>query len=441
VGILDLNRLGQRGPTMHEWHADLFARRAQTYGWHTIEIDGHDVASIDAAYTEAAATDRPTLIVARTEKGHGVSFLADQEGWHGKAVPADREGAAIEELGGIRSLTITPPGPQDLKPLTLGELRAQPAPAYVDPIATRKAFGETLAWLGGHRHDVVVLDGEVGNSTHTEDFEAVAPERFIQMFIAEQAMVGAQTGLQALGKTAFSATFGAFWTRAADFVRMAAISRADLRICGSHAGVSIGEDGPSQMAVEDLSLFRTLNTSTVLYPADGNATVKLVTTMCDLPGISYLRTTREATPALYGPDEEFLIGGSKTLRTSARDRATLVGAGVTVFECLAAAKLLEVDGVDVRVIDAYSVKPIDETALRRAIDETGVVVVAEDHRTEGGIGDAVLDAIASTGALTGRVVKLAVTDMPGSGTAEQMRAWAGIDADSIAGAVRTALTR
>jgi transketolase len=272
VGILDLNRLGQRGPTMHEWHADLFARRAQTYGWHTIEIDGHDVASIDAAYTEAAATDRPTLIVARTEKGHGVSFLADQEGWHGKAVPADREGAAIEELGGIRSLTITPPGPQDLKPLTLGELRAQPAPAYVDPIATRKAFGETLAWLGGHRHDVVVLDGEVGNSTHTEDFEAVAPERFIQMFIAEQAMVGAQTGLQALGKTAFSATFGAFWTRAADFVRMAAISRADLRICGSHAGVSIGEDGPSQMAVEDLSLFRTLNTSTVLYPADGNAT-------------------------------------------------------------------------------------------------------------------------------------------------------------------------
>jgi transketolase len=441
VGILDLNRLGQRGPTMHEWHADLFARRAQTYGWHAIEIDGHDVASIDAAYTEAAATDRPTLIVARTEKGHGVSFLADQEGWHGKAVPADREGAAIEELGGIRSLTITPPGPEDLKPLTLGELRAQPAPAYVDPIATRKAFGETLAWLGGHRHDVVVLDGEVGNSTHTEDFEAVAPERFIQMFIAEQAMVGAQTGLQALGKTAFSATFGAFWTRTADFVRMAAISRADLRICGSHAGVSIGEDGPSQMAVEDLSLFRTLNTSTVLYPADGNATVKLVTTMCDLPGISYLRTTREATPALYGPDEEFPIGGSKTLRTSARDRATLVGAGVTVFECLAAAKLLEVDGVDVRVIDAYSVKPIDAAGLRRAIDETGVVVVAEDHRTEGGIGDAVLDAIASTGALTGRVVKLAVTDMPGSGTAEQMRAWAGIDADSIAGAVRTALTR
>ena len=340
IGILDLNRLGQRGPTMHEWHADLFAQRAQAFGWHSIEIDGHDVTSIDAAYTEASAADKPTLIIARTEKGHGVSFLANQEGWHGKAVPADKEGAAIEELGGIRSLTITPIGPEDLKPLVLGELHAAPAPVYTEPIPTRKAFGEALAWLAGHRPDVVVLDGEVGNSTHTEDFEAVAPERFFQMYIAEQCVVGAQTGMQALGKTAFAATFGAFLSRAADFVRMGAISRANLRLCGSHAGVSIGEDGPSQMAVEDLSMMRALHSSTVLYPADGNATIRLVTTMCDLEGISYLRTTREATPVLYGADEEFPVGGSKTLRGTGDDVATLMGAGVTVHECLAAADML-----------------------------------------------------------------------------------------------------
>jgi transketolase len=439
VAIVDLNRLGQRGPTMHEWHADLFARRGQAYGWHTIEIDGHDVTSIDAAYTEASAADRPTLIVARTEKGHGVSFLANQEGWHGKAVPADQEGAAIEELGGIRSLTVTPPGPEDLKPLTLGELHAEPAPTYTDPVPTRKAFGEALAWLAGHRPDLVVLDGEVGNSTHTEDFQALAPERFIQMYIAEQAMVGAQTGLQALGKTAFAATFGAFLSRAADFVRMGAISRADLRLCGSHAGVSIGEDGPSQMAVEDLAMFRALNGSTVLYPADGHATIKLVTTMCDLPGISYLRTTREATPLVYTADDEFPVGGSKTVRTSGDDSVTLIGAGVTLHACLEAADALDRGGVAARVIDTYSVKPIDAATLRRALEETGILVVAEDHRVEGGLGDAVLDAIASTGALSGSVIKLGVTDMPGSGTAQQMRAWAGIDSASIASRARDAV--
>jgi transketolase len=439
VGILDLNRLGQRGPTMHEWHADRFAQRAQAYGWHTIEIDGHDVASIDAAYGEASTTDRPTLIVARTEKGHGVSFLADQEGWHGKAVPADREGAAIEELGGIRSLTVTPLEPPDLKPLTLGELHAGPAPNYSEPIATRKAFGEALAWLAGHRPDLVVLDAEVGNSTHTEDFQAVAPGRFLELYIAEQAMVGAQTGLQALGKTAFAATFGAFISRTADFVRMAAISRANLRLCGSHAGVSIGEDGPSQMAVEDLAMFRAVHSSTILYPADGHATIKMVTTMCDLPGISYLRTTREATPVLYGADEGFPVGGSKTLQRSDRDAATLIGAGVTVHTCLEAARTLGAEGVDVRVIDAYSVKPIDADTIRAALDETGIIVVAEDHRIEGGLGDAVLEALAATGPLAGSVIKLGVTGMPGSGTAQEMRTWAGIDGPSIASAARSAI--
>jgi transketolase len=437
--ILDLNRLGQRGPTMHGWDADTFAQRARAYGWGAIEIDGHDVAAIDAAYTEAEDAAGPTLIVARTEKGHGVSFLADQEGWHGKAVPKEREGEAIEELGGIRSLVVTPPVPPEFKPATSGQLDPEPAPAYAEAVASRKAFGETLAWLAGHRPDLVVLDGEVANSTYTEDFEAVAPERFVEVYIAEQCMVGVQTGLQALGKTAFASTFGAFASRAADFVRMAAISRADLRIVGTHAGVSIGEDGPSQMAVEDMAMFRALDSSTVLYPADGNATVKLVSAMCDLPGISYLRATREATAPLYGPGEEFPVGGSKTVRSSEGDAVALVGAGVTLYECLKAAEDLALDGIAARVIDAYSVKPVDAGTLRVAFDATGLMIVVEDHRVEGGLGDAVLDALAATGPLHGRVVKLGVTQMPGSGTPEQLRAWAGIDAMSIGGRVREAL--
>ena len=331
--------------------------------------------------------------------------MANHEGWHGKAMSHEQAAQAIEELGGIRSLTVTPLSSPEIKPLVLGELRAEPAPTYPEPIATRKAFGETLAWLAGHRPDLVVLDGEVGNSTHTEDFQAVAPERFLEMYIAEQAVIGAQTGLQALGKTPFAATFGAFLTRAYDQVRMGAISRANLRLCGSHAGVSIGEDGPSQMALEDLAMFRALHSSTVLYPADGNATVELVTAMCDLPGISYIRTTREATPALYGADEEFPIGGSKTLRTSDDDKVTLVGAGVTVRECLEAAETLAGEGIAARVIDAYSVKPIDGSTMRRAIEDTGLLVVVEDHRVEGGLGDAVLDALAESGPLAGTVVQ------------------------------------
>jgi transketolase len=439
VAVLDLNRLGQRGPTMHQWHGEVFAERARAFGWSAIQIDGHDVEQIDAAYREAVADDAPTLIVAKTEKGHGVSFLADQEGWHGKAVPADREAEAIAELGGVRDLTVTPPAPPDWKPVQHDELTVAPAPTYDGPIATRKAFGDALAWLAGHRPDLVVLDGEVANSTYTEDVERVAPERFLEMYIAEQCLVGVQTGLQALGKTAVAATFGAFLTRAYDQIRMGVISRANLRLCGSHAGVSIGEDGPSQMALEDLASFRALHGSTVLYPADGATTVKLVAAMCDLPGVSYLRTTREATAALYGADEEFPIGGSKTLASSDHDDVTLVGAGVTVHECLAAASTLGGEGLAARVLDAYSVKPIDAATLRRALEETGVIVVVEDHRVEGGLGDAVLDALAATGPLTGRVVKLGVHDLPGSATPTELRAWAGIDAAAIAAAARDAV--
>jgi transketolase len=281
------------------------------------------------------------------------------------------------------------------------------------------------------------VDGEVANSTHADEVKKVAPDRFIEAYIAEQAMVGVAVGLQALGKTSFAATFGAFLTRAQDFVRMAAVSRADLRLVGSHAGVSIGEDGPSQMALEDLATMRAVHGSAVLYPADGNATARLVEEMADRPGISYMRTTREKTPRLYGPEQAFRIGGSKILRVSAGDRATLVAAGVTLFEALKAADELSREGIEVRVIDAYSVKPIDQSTLRAALDQTGLVVVVEDHRAEGGLGDAVLDALSAGGAeLSGRVVKIAVTEMPGSGTAEELRQRAGISADRIARRLR-----
>jgi transketolase len=435
--VLDLNRLGQRGPTMHGWDADVFVARAEAFGWHALSIEGHDVGAIDAAYRAAAEDDRPTMIVARTEKGHGVSEVADRNGWHGKAFPADLAERAIEELGGTRSLTITPPKPEPWIPVGAGAPAGAPAPTYAEPIATRKAFGEALAWLSGERDDLVVLDGEVGNSTYTEDVEAVAPDRFFQMYIAEQTMIGAQTGLQALGKTAFAATFGAFLTRAYDQIRMAAVGRADLRLCGSHAGVSIGEDGPSQMALEDIAACRAIHGTTVLYPADANATVRLVASMADLRGISYLRTTREATPPLYGPHEDFPVGGSKTLREG--DDVTLVAAGITVHGSLTAADRLAADGIAARVLDCYSVKPIDAAALRAAAAETRLLVVVEDHRIEGGLGDAVLDALAGEVPVTARVIKLAVTDMPGSGTPEELRAWARIDADAIEETVRETL--
>jgi len=440
TGILDMNRLGQRGPTMLEWNSQAYASRAEAFGWRAIVTDGHDAEAIDAAYSQAEAGGAPALVIARTEKGHGVSFLADAEGWHGKALSPDQAEEAIEQLGGQRSLSVTPGRP---KPAKAEKLATEdvPPPAYSEGIPTRKAFGEALAWLGRTRSDVVVLDAEVSNSTYTEDFEKVAPERFLEMFIAEQAMLGAAVGLQAMGKTAFAATFGAFLTRAYDFIRMAAVGRANLRLSGSHAGVSIGEDGPSQMALEDLAMMRAVAGSTVLYPADANSTVGLVAQMAELPGISYLRTTREKTPCLYLPDEPFPIGGSKVVKESDADRATLVGAGVTLFESIRAAETLEADGIPVRVIDAYSVKPIDAATLRRALDETGLVLVVEDHWVEGGLGDAVLDGLAATGGLTGRVVKLAVGAMPGSGTPEELREWAGISSGRITAEVRAALGR
>jgi transketolase len=377
--------------------------------------------------------------VARTQKGHGVSFLEDREGWHGKALSEEEAEKAIAELGGERSVRITPPAPESWTPPEPGAGAGEGPVSYDDPIPTRKAFGEQLAAMAGDHPGLVVLDGEVANSTHTEDFQAVAPDRFVELYIAEQCMLGVAVGLQALGKTVFAATFGAFVTRAYDFVRMAAVSRANLRLCGSHAGVSIGEDGPSQMALEDLAMMRAVHGSTVLYPADGNATAHLVAGMAESSGISYIRTTREKTPKLYGPGEAFPIGGSKTLRSSDEDRVTIAASGVTVFEAQGAADALAEEGIRARVIDCYSVKPIDGPTLRTALAETGLIVTVEDHWVEGGLGDAVLEALADGGELSGRVVKIGVREMPGSGSPQELRDWAGISATKIAETVRQIL--
>ena len=437
IAIIDVNRLGQRGPTMLQWDLETYAARARSFGWHPIEVDGHDVGAIDAAFTEAEGSDGPAIVIAKTEKGHGVSFLANQEGWHGKALSQEEADRAIVELGGPRDVSVTPRKPEaGVSPPA--DVPIVVLPVYAEAIATRKAFGETLAALAV-RGDVVAIDGEVANSTHTEDLQKVAPDRFVESYIAEQNMLGMAVGMQVLGKVVFPATFAAFLTRAYDFIRMAAISRANLRLSGSHAGVSIGEDGPSQMALEDLAMMRAVHGSTVLYPCDGNSTARLVGAMADLPGISFIRTTREKTPAIYGGAEDFPVGGSKTLRSSDADRVTLVGAGITVHEALEAAGSLEADGVAARVIDCYTIKPIDAETLRAAASQTGLLVTIEDHWIEGGLGDAVLAALADGGELSGTVVKVAVTQMPGSGTPEELRDWAGISASAIADRVRSLL--
>jgi transketolase len=437
IAIIDVNRLGQRGPTMLQWDLETYVARARSFGWHPIEVDGHDVAAIDAAFIEAEGSDRPAIVIAKTEKGHGVSFLANREGWHGKALSQEEAERAIAELGGPRDVSVTPRKPEaGVSPPA--DVPSVVLPVYAEAIATRKAFGEALAALAV-RGDVVAIDGEVANSTHTEDLQKVAPERFVESYIAEQNMLGMAVGMQALGKVVFPATFAAFFTRAYDFIRMAAISRANLRLSGSHAGISIGEDGPSQMALEDLAMMRAVHGSTVLYPCDGNSTARLVGTMADLPGISFIRTTREKTPVIYGGDEAFPVGGSKTLRSSDADRVTLVGAGITVHEALGAAGSLEGDGIAARVVDCYTIKPIDAQTLRAAASETGLLVTIEDHWIEGGLGDAVLAALADGGELSGAVVKVAVTQMPGSGTPEELRDWAGISASAIADRVRSLL--
>ncbi|MCE5327097.1 MAG: transketolase [Planctomycetaceae bacterium] len=441
VAILDMNRLGQRGPTDLGWDARTYAARARAFGWHAIEIDGHDLRAIDAAYRQALEqASKPTCIVAKTVKGSGVSLVANKEGWHGKALRADEARTAIEELGGERHVTVPVQKPADAHSFTRPAAQPLKLPVYDvgSAEATRMAFGDALMAVGALRPEVVVLDGEVSNSTFTDKFGKAYPSRFFEMYIAEQQLVCAAIGLSVLGKIPFAATFAAFFTRGFDQIRMAAISGVKLCLCGSHAGVSIGEDGPSQMALEDMAMMRAVHGSTVLYPCDANQTAHLVSTMAGLPGISYLRTTRAKTPVIYPSGETFPIGGSKVVRHSDKDQVAVIAAGITLHESLLAYEQLKLDGIAIRVIDAYSVKPIDREVLHEAAEVTGGrLVVVEDHWAEGGLGDAVLDAFAGAGEKAPATIKLAVRSMPTSGTPAKLLSAAGIDAEHVVQAVKT----
>jgi transketolase len=443
IAILDMNRLGQRGQTDLGWDAPVYAARARAFGWHAIELDGHDLTAIDKAYTEALQQkDKPTVLVAKTIKGSGVSFVANKDGWHGKAMNAAQAKQAIAELGGERHITVKSPQPEKRRPEGPPTAMAVRPPSY--PLggkeATRKAYGDALVALGAARPEVVALDAEVSNSTHADEFKKAYPERFFEMFISEQQLLGAAVGLGVLGKRPFASTFAAFFTRAYDQIRMAAVSDATIHLVGSHAGCSIGEDGPSQMGLEDVAMMRAVHGSTVLYPCDPNQTAALVEQMADLPGVSYLRTTREKTNVLYPPGDIFPVGGATVVKRGDNDRVAVIAAGITVHEALKAYETLKAEGTEIRIVDAYTIKPIDKTTLLETVKAVGgKLVTVEDHWPEGGLGDAVLDALA-TEPLNGlRVVKLAVSGLPGSGTPDELMHAAGIDADAILKAVKSLL--
>lgn len=429
VAIVDINGLGQSETTPYRHDLDVFARRFAAFGWHIVEIDGHDMADICSAF-HCAASDGPTVILARTEKGKGVSFLEGARGWHGKALNRDEMQRALAELGPV-DIRLS------VEPRRVGQSRVRPkreAPPIVpdyrldEAVATRQAFGRALEKLGEADIEIVALDGDVKNSTGTESFAKRFPERFFESYIAEQNMIGVALGLAASGKVPYAATFACFLSRAYDFIRMAQYSRPPhLVVCGSHCGVSIGEDGPSQMGLEDLAMFRALIASTVLYPSDAVSAERLTSIAARQPGIVYIRTTRPKTAVIYPNDEQFHVGGSKVLRASAHDRMSVIAAGVTVHEALAAHESLSHRGICVRVIDSYSIKPLDEETLARAARETGTLLVVEDHAVDGGLGDAVAAAVGSMG----QVQKLGIRDLPRSGTERELLDRYGISRHSI----------
>ncbi|MFC6707048.1 transketolase [Flexivirga alba] len=437
TAIIDVNRLGQTRETMLGHNLQAYADRATAFGWHPIVVDGHDVQAIDEAYAEAAGVSgKPTVIIARTLKGKGVKAVEDQPGKHGK--PLEDAASAVQELGGFRDLQVDVQHPDTSQdPHRFSSTQAdRPTYEVGTEGSTREAYGAALAWLGATREDIVALDGEVSNSTHSDQFAEARPERYFEMFIAEQQMAAAAVGLGTRGWTAFASTFGAFWARAYDFVRMAAVSRADLRLCGSHAGVAIGADGPSQMALEDMASLRAIHGSVVLHPSDANQVTCLMEEIADRSGISYLRVLRGKTTVRTASDERVHVGGSRTVREGDNDDVTLIGCGVTVDEAVKAADLLAAHGITARVIDCYSVKPIDEEAVRQAAADTKAIITVEDHRGEGGLGDAVLEALAESEERP-VVRKLAVDIMPTSGTPEELMHAAGIDAEAITAAARS----
>jgi transketolase len=447
-GITDVNALGQSRPTMWQHDMDQFARRWSAFGWNAVVIDGHDINAILDAFAAARDTKgRPTMILARTIKGKGVSFVEGKEGWHGKPfkkgdemdraiAELERQFVPVPESGAAANLAAQIPKPASV-PRAVVTPKAMASPEYKrgDQVATREAYGAAIAKLGEVDARIVALDADVKNSTFSDKFEKALPDRFYENFIAEQVMVGAAMGLAARGAIPFPSTFACFLSRAADFIRMAAISNVNVKLAGSHAGVSIGEDGPSQMALEDLSMCRAQPNFTVLYPCDGVSTERLVALMANHPGPAYMRTSRPKTPVIYSSDETFTIGGLKVLRESDGDVATVIGAGVTVFEALKAYDQLKASGTAIRVIDLYSVAPVDRDSLVKAGRATrGRLITVEDHYATGGIGDAVAEAVAGAG-LTVR--RLAVREIARSGKPEELLERFGISARHIVEAVKS----
>lgn len=447
VAILDVNRLGQSVPTMLEHDIDTLSQRIEAFGWNVIKVqDGHDVKQIDRAFAQAESQNgKPTMIIAKTIKGKGVSALEDKNGWHGKPLPKDQFEAAVKELGEVDKKLVGKVQLPESKPSSdSGQARMTNVPytsyKVADEVATRKAYGTALVRLGKIYPDLVALDGDVKNSTYSEDFEKVFSDRFFQLFIAEQNMVSVAAGMARRGLRPFVSTFACFLTRAADQIRMAALSGVAISFCGSHAGVSIGEDGPSQMGLEDLSLFRAVLGSIVVYPVDAVATEKLLELLYQQQGISYMRTTRPGTKVLYSEREEFTLGGSKEFKVQGsefkvKDSITVVAAGITVYEALKAQEQLKTEGIAIRVIDCYSIKPIDRKTLEKVAAETKAIITVEDHYAQGGLGDAVLEVLADQPKVP--VYKLAVTKLPRSGKPAQLLDYEEISAGAIAGKVKS----
>ncbi len=431
IGILDVNRLGQRGETMLGHHTETYQKRVEAFGWKTMVIDGHNFSEITAAYEEAKKSAKPSMIIAKTLKGKGVSFIEDKDNWHGKALSNDELQKALQELGdiddNIRGKIIKP----ENKPPSQGDVKlATPLQPddHTKTLATRKAYGHALIKIAQENPDLVVVDAEVSNSTYSEFMKEYFPQRFFEIFIAEQNMAGVALGLALRKKIVFASTFASFWTRAYDQIRIAQYNNVPLHFVGSHAGVSIGEDGSSQMGLEDISMFRTLLRSTVIYPADHISTEKLVAQISRHKGISYMRTTRMDTEPLYNENDEFVIGGSKTLRSSEKDDVTIVAAGITLYEALKAYDELKSKGISARVIDLYSIKPIDHQALEKAAHETKVIITVEDHFEEGGLGEAVSSALKSS---TASIYSLAVRKTPRSGKPAELLDFEEISAPHI----------
>ena len=439
VGILDVNRLGQRGETMYGHDLGAYARRIGSFGWETIVIDGHHFPEILAAYEKTLSTsDRPVMIIAKTIKGKGVPFMEDKDGWHGKALDKEQFAGAMEALGAVdTSLRGRIARPDDVQPETTA-ISTIEGSVYAPgkPLATRRAYGEALAGIFIRFPAIVALDGEVGNSTYAEIFRNTHPKRFFEMYIAEQNMVGCAAGLAARGKIPFVSTFAAFFSRAFDQIRMSAYSRSNIKFVGSHSGVSIGEDGPSQMGLEDIAMFRAVHGSVVLYPCDAISTEKLVERAAEYRGMVYIRTTRMEAPLLYPAGKDFSIGGSETLHETDGDRVAVVTAGTTVFAALDAWATLAKEDIAVRVIDLYSIKPLDFVNLRKAAQETGRIITVEDHYPEGGLGEAVQSALAGNRT---PVHILAVHRMPGSGKPAELLDYESISARAIVEKVREIL--